>query len=448
LYSRLQNVWKIADFGVTSAVSVSRPTVATVLRRGTSGFLAPEVLSEEPNYSTKVDIWALACILYQLCSTKPLFSNDFAVFGFENSKLDLSNANIPDVSRTHVFACLQEMLMRDPHSRPSASSLKSLFNLYYVISDPIFSEIPIASLSYSDWKGLVSNIPGEPEDVIKLVVDWILSKDGKAAGAAEPLLKAPVEKLPKSIDLYDGLAELHEEKGYLSAAITMRKQIIIISPADKKRQTEKVDGLKQRNDASRNDTSQLLLVAVEAGWMWRVRSLLDNGADANAQGGFYGNVLQAAVYRRSEPLVSLLLEKGADVNAQGGYYGNALQVAAARRDEAITSLLLEKGANVNAQGGHLGNALQAAALFGDEAIVSLLLEKGADVNAQGGLYGNALQAAADSGSKANVLLLLEKGADINAQGGRRGNALQAAELRGYEAIVSLLLEKGAIRGDG
>jgi ankyrin repeat protein len=39
-----------------------------------------------------------------------------------------------------------------------------------------------------------------------------------------------------------------------------------------------------------------------------------------------------------------LLSKGADVNAQGGRYGNALQAASQRGHSAIVELLLSKGA--------------------------------------------------------------------------------------------------------
>ena len=49
-----------------------------------------------------------------------------------------------------------------------------------------------------------------------------------------------------------------------------------------------------------------------------VRSLLEKGADVNAQGGHFGNALQAASYGGDEGVVRSLLEKGADVNAQGG----------------------------------------------------------------------------------------------------------------------------------
>jgi hypothetical protein len=44
---------------------------------------------------------------------------------------------------------------------------------------------------------------------------------------------------------------------------------------------------------------------------------------AFAQGGYYGNALQAASYRGHEGVVKMLLDARADVNVQGGYYGNS-----------------------------------------------------------------------------------------------------------------------------
>jgi hypothetical protein len=99
-----------------------------------------------------------------------------------------------------------------------------------------------------------------------------------------------------------------------------------------------------------------------------------------------------------------------DVNAQGGNYGNALQAACRGGHKDVVQLLLENDADVNAQGGHYGNALQAACSGGHKDVVQLLLENDADVNAQGGYYGNALQAACRGGHKDMVQLLLENGA--------------------------------------
>jgi hypothetical protein len=155
-------------------------------------------------------------------------------------------------------------------------------------------------------------------------------------------------------------------------------------------------------------------------------------------------ILSYVVEFGREPIVKLLLKKGADVNAQGGSYGNALQAASYRGNEPIVKLLLEKGANVNAHGGMYSNALYAASSEGHEPVVELLLKEGAEVNAQGGNYGSALRAASSEGHESVVKLLLEKGADVNAQGGFYGNALRAASSEGHEPVVKLLLEKGAL----
>ncbi|KAJ7710106.1 ankyrin repeat-containing domain protein [Mycena olivaceomarginata] len=189
--------------------------------------------------------------------------------------------------------------------------------------------------------------------------------------------------------------------------------------------------------------SQELTVAAYYGHKKICQLLLNKGADVNAQGGGYGNALQAAASRGQDKIVQVLLDKGADVNAQGGFYENALRAAASGGHDKIVQVLLDKGADVNAQGGRYGNALQAAASGGHDKIVQVLLDKGADVNAQGGEYGNALQEAASRGHDKIVQVLLDKGADVNAQREGYGNALQAAASGGHVKIVQVLLDKGA-----
>jgi hypothetical protein len=112
-------------------------------------------------------------------------------------------------------------------------------------------------------------------------------------------------------------------------------------------------------------------------------ALLSDGADTNAQGGHYGNALQAACKGGHAKVVSTLLKNSADVNTQGRHYGNALQNACRRGHDKVVSILLEKGANIDAQVGVYGNALQAACIGGYEKTVAVLLVKGADANSIG-----------------------------------------------------------------
>jgi ankyrin repeat protein len=186
-----------------------------------------------------------------------------------------------------------------------------------------------------------------------------------------------------------------------------------------------------------------LYYACLAGLVGPARNIIQNGADVNAQGGSYGNALQAASFKGYQEIIELLLDKGADVNAQGGSYGNSLQAASLGGHQEIIKLLLDNGADVNARGGHYGNALQAASLGGHQGIIKLLLDKGADVNAQGGSYGNSLQAASLGGHQEIIKILLDNGADVNARGGSYGNTLQAALSGGHQEIIELLLDKGA-----
>ncbi|KAK5694568.1 hypothetical protein LTR97_009158 [Elasticomyces elasticus] len=175
----------------------------------------------------------------------------------------------------------------------------------------------------------------------------------------------------------------------------------------------------------------------------RVRALLEAGADLNAQGGKYGNALQAASYKGHTKIVETLLEYRANVNAQGGHFGNALQAASYKGYTDIVEALLESGADVNAQGGHFGSALQATSYKGHKSVVNLLLSHGANVDARGGEFDSALQAAAAQGHEDVVQTLLERGADVNLHGSVLGSALQVASYKGHKAVARLLLDRGA-----
>ncbi|EGU88526.1 hypothetical protein FOXB_00956, partial [Fusarium oxysporum f. sp. conglutinans Fo5176] len=172
-----------------------------------------------------------------------------------------------------------------------------------------------------------------------------------------------------------------------------------------------------------------LYYACFGGLVEAARNLITEGADVNAQGGYYRNALYVASLKGNLEFVQLLLDNGANINAQGGEYGNALQAAS--------------DVDVNVQGGLYGNALQAVSFKGNLEVVQLLLDKGVDVNVQGGYYGNVLQAASAKGNLEVVQLLLHRGADVNTQGGKYGNALQAASYRGHQEVVQLLLHRGA-----
>jgi len=103
-------------------------------------------------------------------------------------------------------------------------------------------------------------------------------------------------------------------------------------------------------DLERNSSSicPRLYYASKAGLYKPVQILLDKGAEVNAQGGYYGNALQAALYRGYDQVVQILLDNGAEVNAQGENQSNALKAASGGGYDQVVQILLDNGAEVNA----------------------------------------------------------------------------------------------------
>jgi ankyrin repeat protein len=77
----------------------------------------------------------------------------------------------------------------------------------------------------------------------------------------------------------------------------------------------------------------------------------------------------------SEKVVGILLTHGANVNAQGGKYGNALQAASHIGNEKVVKLLLEAGADVDSQGGFHGSAINAASAGGHSGVMQILRDR-------------------------------------------------------------------------
>ncbi|ORY00885.1 hypothetical protein BCR34DRAFT_546658 [Clohesyomyces aquaticus] len=126
-----------------------------------------------------------------------------------------------------------------------------------------------------------------------------------------------------------------------------------------------------------------LYIAAENGHAETVNLLLDKGADLlfnkganiNAQGGHYGNALQAASYGGHEQVVKLLLDKGADVNAQGGRYGNAFHAAAYEGHLRVLELLMSKETAMPLHDRYGRTLLWWAAAGGNTATVEVLVTR-------------------------------------------------------------------------
>jgi serine/threonine protein kinase len=191
LYSLRDNLWKLADFGL-SAKAASTRAYTTIYSRGTSCYRAPELLAEHAAFTNRVDIWALACILHELATGKFAFHQDWAVREYFHSRSDLSISfpPLPSFFEHHLAGSIHDMLRRDWNQRPSASDVCSTFQSYSRLLDlPITDTLSNAKHypSYSEWKTLARTNPdkikflSQISDLFKLKGDTSVANEMRQA---------------------------------------------------------------------------------------------------------------------------------------------------------------------------------------------------------------------------------------------------------------------------
>ena len=131
LYSRLNGIWKIADFGFST--DAASGVFVSEMRRGTPCYRAPELLLFS-TYNDHVDIWALGCVFYELICGRPAFGGDsdgeIKTHAHRGTKLWVPVLPFVDATAVTPLANLvQEMLLLRMNRRPHAVDLHFLFDM-------------------------------------------------------------------------------------------------------------------------------------------------------------------------------------------------------------------------------------------------------------------------------------------------------------------------------
>ncbi|XP_038604152.1 serine/threonine-protein kinase Nek6-like isoform X2 [Tachyglossus aculeatus] len=110
---------RLGDFGISKVMSGTLDMASTFV--GTPMYLSPELCQDVP-YSTKSDIWALGCLLFEMCALKPAFSATNLVSLFYKIVRGQQEA-VPGCYSATLSSLLSSILHKSPEGRPSASQL-------------------------------------------------------------------------------------------------------------------------------------------------------------------------------------------------------------------------------------------------------------------------------------------------------------------------------------
>lgn len=191
-------------------------------------------------------------------------------------------------------------------------------------------------------------------------------------------------------------------------------------------------------ETEQRETEEQLLEAVRANDLGRVRSLIAQGAQINAETALGETPLHLA---QTKEMAKLLLSKGADVRARDDMGMTPLFNAPTE----LVDLIIAGGADVNAKSNKGLAPLAWSAYGGDLNRIKLLVSKGADVNAGDGNSKTALHIAANWNNVAVARFLISKGARVNARDRSGWTPLHWASFEGGPEVAALLIAEGAER---
>ncbi|KAL8904793.1 MAG: hypothetical protein Q9171_006911 [Xanthocarpia ochracea] len=252
-------------------------------------------------------------------------------------------------------------------------------------------------------------------------------------------------------------AEINPVLNTASSLLPLQEAILLASPAQMV-ETLLMNGANV-DPAIPSQTLELLapplILAVNSGNAWTVKTLLKAGANVNKWSPKHGTALQAAVASDNVRILWILVHEGADVNAQtflsmksqarplplfpldGPSWISPIASATQNGNMAIVRILLEAGADIN---GHVSHENLHYLLDSDYA--KFLLDLSAPREDFRRIARTPLQTSLHQGNIELVQFLLEAGAPVDMVLNEDG-LLQIAVHQSNMELVELLLSYGA-----
>ncbi|KAG3294493.1 NIMA related kinase 1, transcript variant X7 [Ictidomys tridecemlineatus] len=285
---------QLGDFGIARVLNSTVELARTCI--GTPYYLSPEICENKP-YNNKSDIWALGCVLYEMCTLK----HAFEAGNMKNLVLKIISGSFPPVSLHYSYdlrSLLSQLFKRNPRDRPSVNSILEKgfiakriekFLSPQLIAEEFclktfskFGAQPIAAKRPTSGQSLVSVMPAQK--ITKPAAKYGIPLTYKKHGDKKLLEKKPLQKYKQAHQTPVKKVNPGEERRKMFEEQARKRRLDFIER--EKKQKDQIS-LMKAEQMKRQEKERLERInrAREQGW----KNVLSAGGSSEVKASFFGS---------------------------------------------------------------------------------------------------------------------------------------------------------------
>ncbi|XP_072718627.1 serine/threonine-protein kinase Nek1 isoform X2 [Ciconia boyciana] len=266
---------QLGDFGIARVLNSTAELARTCI--GTPYYLSPEICQNKP-YNNKSDIWALGCVLYEMCTLK----HAFEAGNMKNLVLKIISGPFPPVSMHYSYDLrnlLSQLFKRNPRNRPSVNSILEKNFIAKRVEKFLTPQLIAEEFNHKIFQKFVPHAAAAKRPA----QDQILTSVAPAQKITKPAAKYGVPlAIRKSCD---APRKPNEKKPLAKSRQEPSKKKRLELPEKEKRQRDQISLLKA-DEMRRLEKERMERInrAREQGW----RNVLGSGGSGDVKAPYYG----------------------------------------------------------------------------------------------------------------------------------------------------------------
>ncbi|XP_035180306.1 serine/threonine-protein kinase Nek1 isoform X8 [Oxyura jamaicensis] len=266
---------QLGDFGIARVLNSTVELARTCI--GTPYYLSPEICQNRP-YNNKSDIWALGCVLYEMCTLK----HAFEAGNMKNLVLKIISGSFPPVSMHYSYDLrnlLSQLFKRNPKDRPSVNSILEKNFIAKRVEKFLTPQLIAEEFNHK----IFQKFGPHAAPAKRQAQGQILASVAPAQKITKPAAKYGVPLVMKKSS--DAPKKLHEKKMMTKFRQEPSKKKRLELPEKEKRQRDQISLLKAEEiRRSEKERMERINRAREQGW----RNVLGSGGSGDVKAPYYG----------------------------------------------------------------------------------------------------------------------------------------------------------------